>query len=224
MCYSNAGEMRISSDDILAGEVGFIEVVLDYQTLTEDAINTSLAIALPSSLLKPPESIVSSVVSAMGFVLSSAWVYMHKLNLSGCGFSMSSFVLQGKLATSQCSAGQEDMHTCELEPIFSVFEKVGIYMYTYCCIFSLSLSLPPSLSLSLSLCSYVYTCTFTYTSNQQIRQVVIRFPVQDVRGDESDDTVSFTIANKQNDTNTDNNVVNVNLAVSARASVTFSEL
>ena len=68
------------------------------------------------------------------------------------------------------------------------------------------------------------TCTYMRMSHQQIRQVVIRFPVQDVRGNESDDTLYFTIKNEQdNDEKSGNNAVNVTLAVSARASVTFQE-
>ena len=44
-------------DEIVAGGVGFIEVTLDYRTLTEDAVESFLILDLPSTLLEDPQSI-----------------------------------------------------------------------------------------------------------------------------------------------------------------------
>ena len=61
--YRDADEKITDFTNIVAGGVSFIEVVLDYQTLTEHAINTTLTLDFSSSshLVGRPLSIASTV-------------------------------------------------------------------------------------------------------------------------------------------------------------------
>ena len=61
--YSDAEGRTTDFTNIVTGGVSFIEVVLDYQTLTEHAIDTTLILDFSSSshLVEPPQSITSTV-------------------------------------------------------------------------------------------------------------------------------------------------------------------
>ena len=113
----DAGNKSTDSDDILAGEVKYVEVVLDYQTLTEDAINTSLAIALPSSLLKPPASITSTTVTLIKCRLSVCILVLYR-----CSFQLNQ-------PLPNCKAESSSNYTCELERKFADFDEVRIIFH-----------------------------------------------------------------------------------------------
>ena len=54
---SDSKKMPTEFEEIIAGRVSFIEILLDYQTLTEDAVNSRLLLSLPPRLLGAPQSI-----------------------------------------------------------------------------------------------------------------------------------------------------------------------
>ena len=54
---SDSKKMATELEEIVAGRVSFIEVLLEYRTLTEDAVNSRLFLSLPPNLLGAPQSI-----------------------------------------------------------------------------------------------------------------------------------------------------------------------
>jgi hypothetical protein len=63
--YLDSKKMPTEFEEIIAGRVSFIEVLLDYQTLTEDAVNSRLLLSLPPRLLGAPQSIRDTTGNAL---------------------------------------------------------------------------------------------------------------------------------------------------------------
>ncbi|CAI8028507.1 Integrin alpha-5 [Geodia barretti] len=62
--YLDSKKMATELEEIVAGRVSFIEVLLEYQTLTEDAVNSRLFLSLPPNLLGAPQSIQDTTGTA----------------------------------------------------------------------------------------------------------------------------------------------------------------